>query len=510
MASQAGPRGRRSRNAGSGGTTTVDLTAGTPAAGDIIDGRYRLQRALPDLGGQPSAGGIGGGLTTLRWAGVDELLDRPVEIRVYSDDGADGLDLPPLLTRLAGQDDARWLRLLDAGRADGGGWLVIEDPTRPSLAQRLQVGPLDDDEAVSMALAVTAAVANLHSPVNLDRALRPDHVYLDGDGVRIDGVDALADVDASRATPVPDRGPAAVVAIGRLLFAALTARWPGTSDAGTPPAAGSVGSPRRIRGGIARPLDRITAAALAGRILDLSALEVGLGEARRRTAPDRGPSAAFLTGRKIAARVLPPLALALIGLVSWIVGSDLGAVPAPDRIPAAPPTHAAATSGGLVWQTPPRVTSFDPQGDGTEDPSGASAAVDASRITAWTTDTYRTAAFGGLKQGVGLLVDLGAKRSVATAALRLTAGGGALQLRAGNSPPSQAADLPLVGQVAPSGRSARITLKAPVTARYWLVWFTKLPASGNGYRDGIASLRLLAPTSTSGTPKGAPGQDGRS
>jgi hypothetical protein len=30
----------------------------------------------------------------------------------------------------------------------------------------------------------------------------------------------------------------------------------------------------------------------------------------------------------------------------------------------------------------------------------------------------------------------------------------------------------------------------PVTGRYVLVWFTKLPASGNGYRGGLTEITL--------------------
>ena len=53
------------------------------------------------------------------------------------------------------------------------------------------------------------------------------------------------------------------------------------------------------------------------------------------------------------------------------------------------------------------ATGFDPQGDGSEDNSLAPKAYDSKPTSGWTSDTYRTANWGGLKKGVGLRLDLG-------------------------------------------------------------------------------------------------------
>jgi putative peptidoglycan lipid II flippase len=45
---------------------------------------------------------------------------------------------------------------------------------------------------------------------------------------------------------------------------------------------------------------------------------------------------------------------------------------------------------------------------------------------------------------------------------------------------------PPAGQ--PSGTVALNASNGPVTARFWLVWFTSVPRDGSGYRDGIAEV----------------------
>ena len=59
------------------------------------------------------------------------------------------------------------------------------------------------------------------------------------------------------------------------------------------------------------------------------------------------------------------------------------------------------------------VVDFDPPpGDGAERPGTVPGAVDDDPATAWETERYDSAALGGLKAGVGLLVDLGAPTQV--------------------------------------------------------------------------------------------------
>jgi hypothetical protein len=194
--------------------------------------------------------------------------------------------------------------------------------------------------------------------------------------------------------------------------------------------------------------------------------------------------------------VVPPVLVAGVGLASWTAGSDLGRVPGADRIPAVtfPQSHAHGIKGTrLVWSTPPTARSFDPEGNGTEDPGGVGFAVDDDPSTVWSTDTYRgSPRFGGLKDGVGLLVDLGRPKTVNTARLLLSAAGADIELRAGPNPPAAVNDLPVVATRDASPTSLTLQLAAPVRARYWLIWITSLPRVGHdSYSLGIAEFALL-------------------
>jgi hypothetical protein len=201
--------------------------------------------------------------------------------------------------------------------------------------------------------------------------------------------------------------------------------------------------------------------------------------------------------RRIAWWVVPPALIAGVGVAAWTVGSNLGKVPGEDRtnqVAAAPrPAKASKVGTHRVWSTPPTVSSFDPNGDGAEDPGGVGLAVDDDPSTAWSTDIYHgNTHFGGLKPGVGLLIDLGKPKRVDTAKLQLSAAGADLQLRAGDAAPHSADDLTLVASASTAKPSTRMTLTKPTTARYWLLWITALPPSStNDYSLSVAEISLL-------------------
>jgi hypothetical protein len=310
-------------------------------------------------------------------------------------------------------------------------------------------------------------------------SLGADRVFLDPAGIRIDGLDPASDVPAT----------AAVRAVGALLFTALT---------GAPPTPGrpSTTSVRRVRGGVPRALEAVVTAALSDRIAGSGELLGRLESLPRRGEP-REPSARLLRVHRWSLRALPLAALAVVGLLAWTIGSDLGAVPGADVVTTTPhplPQPGPASHGRtLVWSSPPAITAFDPEGDHSEDPHGVAAAVDGRSATGWSTDLYRTARFGGLKSGVGLLIDLGRPRRVDVAHLQLTAGGAALQLRAGDRRPRTATALPVVGKAGDAHRATTVTLRRPRRARFWLVWLTRLPAVPGGYREGVREIRLLQP-----------------
>jgi hypothetical protein len=133
-----------------------------------------------------------------------------------------------------------------------------------------------------------------------------------------------------------------------------------------------------------------------------------------------------------------------------------------------------------------KVVSMQPYagtGGSADHPEEAALAVDGKVSSAWYTQHYASAAFGQLRNGAGLLFDLGRPVAIRTLKLRLAVTGVAVQVRAADSSGAL-----MSSHVVDSSTSAAGTwvVRPDLAARYWLVWFTKLAANDGGYRAGIA------------------------
>jgi hypothetical protein len=465
------------------------------APGVVLDGRYRLE--------QVRNAHDEGRLHAVLWRATDSALDRHVALLTVT--GGDRrarkavTDAATVASRVA---DSRFVRVLDVGTlrtADGeAAWVASEWVDAPSLTAVVRDEPLAPTVAAELVWQCADAVALLHRDGLGHGWLHPDQVLVPPDAQpRVTGLRVAA------ALRGPDGDVDDVQALGAVLFAALTGQWPLVGWTGLPladPRAARAGRPRLVRAGIGRDVDEVTHLALTGGYPDAHAFARALGALPRRPV-DAVEPAAVPTGptpwQRWSWRVLPPLVVLAIGAVGWGVGSELGRVPSTARQPQLrlPPATASGPDAGrarLVWSRPPTVTSFDPEGDGTENDDATGLAVDRDATTSWSTSVYRDDPhFGGLKSGVGILVDLGRPRSVTLAELALTREGATVELRAGDQQPSQAADLPVVGSTADAKTRTRLDISPAVTARYWLVWFTSVPRDTGGYGVGVAEVALL-------------------
>lgn len=456
-------------------------------AGDLLDDRYRLDRHSHTVGDRAL------------WRATDEVLDRGVAVHLLAGrTRADARAIAAAVGRAGAVPDARWVRILDVGSVPIGRsvtvWIVSEWVEGQSLTALLRREPMRDAVATFLVAGCAQAVAAAQAAGAQHGRLHPDEVLITADGyVRLTGLEIRQAVSADRAYDD-------VQGLGALLFAAVTGHWPLHGWNGLPAVRRGDGRhPRTQRRAVGRALDDVTARALDGEFVDAAALVKALAllpQSPLVGAPEERDPARRERLRRIAWWVVPPVLVAGTGIASWTAGRDLGRVPGADRQVAQtfPQSHGHGDKGTrLVWSTPPIATSFDPDGNGIEDPGGVGLAVDDDPSTAWTTDTYRgSPAFGGLKDGVGLLIDLGKPKSVDTARLLLSAPGADIELRAGPNPPAAASDLPIVASHDASPASLTLQLSHPVRARYWLVWITLLPKTGNDtYSLGIAELALL-------------------
>ena len=128
-----------------------------------------------------------------------------------------------------------------------------------------------------------------------------------------------------------------------------------------------------------------------------------------------------------------------------------------------------------------QAEAFGPGGlaDG-DNPQTASGAITSGASSPWVSQWYATAAFGSLKQGTGLLIDMGRQVTVTSVRIDLAGYRGAnLQLRTGDTAGTPS-DLRIAARVDDVGGTVRIQLQAPERARYVLIWFTLLPPNGAG------------------------------
>ncbi|HLX50290.1 MAG TPA: helix-turn-helix domain-containing protein [Streptosporangiaceae bacterium] len=205
--------------------------------------------------------------------------------------------------------------------------------------------------------------------------------------------------------------------------------------------------------------------------------------------------------------------LAALGLVAYLMLSSSGSTPSASSgspsgkataghqashspspghttSPPSSPSHSAPPPPQVLH--PVSVVAFGPSGAGQgDDPQDASLAIDHAAGTFWQSDWYATAHFGNLQAGTGLLVDMG--HPVTLTGVQVTLGafrGADLQLRAGSAP--TLGSLRKVASAANAGGLVHLHPGAPVTARYLLIWFTKLPPNANGnFQARVYNIKVL-------------------
>ena len=99
------------------------------------------------------------------------------------------------------------------------------------------------------------------------------------------------------------------------------------------------------------------------------------------------------------------------------------------------------------------------------------------RDGAWRSQTYSDADFGNLKEGIGLLLDLGTARPLTAVTFTTQTGPLTVELRAGDKATDNGADYTLVGPAVQANGATTLSASAGGSHRYWMIWVTKLPPS---------------------------------
>lgn len=483
-----------------------DVTEQLSAVPDtLLAGRYRLQEAVARRG------------CTTTWRGRDEVLARNVAVKVLDDpEGIAGgtaafLDAAVAAGRLT---HPRIASVFDAAEEGGLTYVVGEWVEGRSLADLLAVeGPLPAPRATTIAAQVAECVAYAHSRGVFHLALDGRDVMVCGDGsVKVTDFEISA---ASRPAgePVPDadlpnelRDTRAVAAI---LYACLTGRsvYGAERDLHRAPyREGRLCAPRQVRAGVPRDVDAVVVRALLPDLLRKSAPITTPNELLAALAPlpgeGGGPTRTLVPDDDFLPRPprrwlrlgVPSLAVVGVGVAGVLAGIAVGTVPpVVSKLPglnqqqSAQPVEDAAPGTPVA---PVKVSDFDPLGDGEENKNEVALAYNGDTTDAWhTTIYYKSPTFGNLKPGVGLLVDFGQPTSFDRVVVAFAQPGESIELRAANTAGNDPAAFPVVASASDVKVPVELKPAAGTTARYWLVWITKLVQTSEGkYGAAIAEL----------------------
>lgn len=143
----------------------------------------------------------------------------------------------------------------------------------------------------------------------------------------------------------------------------------------------------------------------------------------------------------------------------------------------------SASAGGEALQIL-GADGFDPEGDGRENGTRAPRVFDGDKSTSWQSEGYSSAALGGLKDGVGVAVDLGPNVTARDITLTL-ANQADVSVYIGADKSLEGATK--VGEKADADGTVNFQVKDGVKGQYVIVWFTRLTQDDNGRYRAILS-----------------------
>lgn len=171
-------------------------------------------------------------------------------------------------------------------------------------------------------------------------------------------------------------------------------------------------------------------------------------------------------------------------------------------LPTSGPTTAVAsapaTAGASPSASPPAspsasatpdiagIQALDPQGDGSENDARAGKAIDRNPDTEWKSNHYATASFAELKDGLGLALRMGDETPVQQVTVEVRGSGGTVELRTASGPGLDGSAVVATAEI--DGGHVALTPARPVTSRWLVVWFTKLPKVGSRYQLFVSEI----------------------
>ena len=414
----------------------------TVEPGQLLHGRYRLVEPLAR-----------GGMAEV-WEGVDDVLTRPIAVKMLHPHLASDEAFEERFRReaiaAARLAHPNVVATFDTGEDEGTAFIVMELVRGRTLRDLLHEhgGALPPGLTAAIGIQVADALHHAHEAGIVHRDVKPANVLVcDAEPGSVPQV-KVADFGIARAAAhdgadltqpgallgtakylspeqVEGREPDArsdVYALGVVLYECLTGRPPFVADTEIATAMAHVHNealkPRQLRAGIPRSLEAIvnramakdpdqrypTAADLATALRSVDLGDDAVPAVVRDPTPPAGVVGSFgQTERSwiVPATLIVAVAAVLVVLAVVLAQADVG------PLGGGRGGGSATDDGEDTPVTGFGVRSFDPQGqDKLEKEERAPLAADANPATTWSTDRYNNRQFGGLKPGVGLILEL--------------------------------------------------------------------------------------------------------
>jgi eukaryotic-like serine/threonine-protein kinase len=474
-----------------------------PQSGDLIAGRYELEELV----------GTGGMSSVFR--AHDRQLERRVAIKILHEHYAGD---PEYLERFRREARAvaqlshpNIVTVIDRGDDEGRQYIVFEHVAGENLKELVQrAGPLPVRQALELALAVADGLAFAHDQGLVHRDVKPQNVLLSREGevkvtdfgiarsLHMDhGVTQTGTVLGTSEYLAPEQAsgkpvsPATdVYSLGVVLWELLAGDVPFAGENFVAIALRHVNEPppslRERRPDVSPRLeaavDRALAKDPARRFPSMAAfakeLRACLAEAAGQAPGTEDDLARTLvTPPAPVARAQPrpprrsrrrPLVWALLALV--VAGVAFAGV----LLLGGASHHNGASSGGSTSGSTVQlkgVGDYDPQGNGGEHSDTAPLATDGNPATVWRTEIYGNQDFGGLKDGVGLVLDAGSSVELAQVTVATPTPGFTAEIEVGDSQSG-----PFEADSSSQTVAAKTTFALNGrSGQYYVVWITQLP-----------------------------------
>ncbi|MET9530091.1 protein kinase family protein [Streptomyces sp. NPDC006649] len=509
-------------------------------SGHKLARRYRLEECVTRLDGFSS------------WRAVDEKLRRAVGVHLLPADHPRARAVLAAARSSALLGDPRFVQVLDAVEENDLVYVVHEWlPDATEITALLASGPLEAHDAYQLVSQVSQAMAAAHREGLSHLRLTPSAVLRTSSGqYRIRGLAVNAALRGIT-SDTPQRTD--TEAIGALLYATLTQRWPYETDAyglsGLPKGVGLI-PPDQVRAGVNRDLAEIAMRALANDGATASRQEPPcttpdeLAKAVSAMPRIRPPEPAYTpppeyqrtnyqqgtygrpaTGARVApvqpvAAPPPPLQgrtgkvlkwavsallIAALGLGSWqladtLLHRDKGSSDTGTNQTNNGNNNGTAEQKALQPLSVKDAAEYYPDGKA-QHPADVGNTYDGDSSTYWRTYSFRDGPqLAPFKQGVGIVYDLGSAKDVSAASIGLRYSGNetAISLYAAGSMSSSASlsSMKKITSTSTDGTTARFKADKPVNTRYVLVWITAMPDSPGdqysdaGYKQAITDVKF--------------------